>query len=112
MGIAAAIGGIFGAFAGGSVLGGIAAAVGGGLLGKAINKLAPKLQSRIDQQRQQTQQGQSRVQAVRERRAAAAQNRVAMSFDGIGNENGKIPFQLGSGQDDPNKLQAQKSIFG
>jgi hypothetical protein len=102
MGLGAVIGGALGFFGGGGVW--------GGLIGTVLG-LAQQKQDKV--QKAQTTNGERRVSRVRQRRAANAQRKVAMSFDGIGNENNKIPFQrdpIAASAQEP--VQEQRSIFG
>jgi len=109
MGIGALVGGALGFFGGGGVVGGLVGAI-GGLLGSGLNAKQGAERGRAAAQ---AQKGEQRVSRVRQQRAANAQRKVAMSFDGIGNENNKIPFQrdpIAASAETP--VQEQRSIFG
>lgn len=107
MGIGALVGGALGFFGGGGIIGGIVGLAGGLLSGRA-QKQSPQQQAESQQVSKESGRGASRVRQARAQRSRASQLQTAMSFDGIGNENGKIPF-VRSDQNAP--LDEQQSIF-
>lgn len=109
MGLGGLIGGALGFFGGGGIVGGLLG-LAGGLLSSKGQKQSSAQSAQVQKESAESGAGRRRVAEARARRAKAAQIQTAMSFDGIGNEDGKIPFQKEPDEGKPLKQQA--SIFG
>ena len=100
--VSGALKSVFGAV--GGLVGVVGGLVGAGIVGQ--QERGPDAQ--VQRESKEAGRGASRVRQARAQRSRAAQLQTAMSFDGIGNEDGKIPFQK---QENVGPLQEQTSIF-